>query len=96
MNCLGIDQLDIDKVVNDDNGISGGQRARVCLARATVTLPRILIVDEPTAALDFENSKKVMRYLCSLPITVIVISHSVSEEIQNLFDSTIFLETKNN
>mgnify|MGYP002508131311 CR=1 FL=1 len=28
----------------------------VCLTRATVTLPRILIVDEPTAALDFENS----------------------------------------
>lgn len=95
MNCLGIDQLDIDKVVNDDNGISGGQRARVCLTRATVTLPRILIVDEPTAALDFENSKKVMCYLCSLPITVIVISHSVSEEIRNLFDSIIFLETKN-
>ena len=32
-----------------------------------------------------------MRYLCSLPITVIVISHSVSEEIRDLFDSIIFL-----
>lgn len=92
MDSLGIQKLDENKLVNDDNGISGGQKARVCLARATTILPQILIVDEPTAALDMENTKKVMEYLCSLPITVIIISHSMKQDIIDLFDSIIYLE----
>lgn len=91
MDSLRIQALDKDKIINDDNGISGGQKARVCLARATVVLPKILFVDEPTAALDTGNSYRVMEYLCSLPITVIVISHTTSQEISKLFDEVINL-----
>lgn len=39
-----------------------------------------------------ENTKKVMEYLCSLPITVIIISHSMKQDIIDLFDSIIYLE----
>lgn len=91
MKNLYIDKLHSDKVVDDANGISGGQKARVCLARAVMKLPEILIVDEPTAALDNKNTEIVMRYLCSLPVTLIVISHHLDKELVRLFNEVINL-----
>ena len=88
---IGIDKLDIDKLIDDSNGISGGQKSRVCLLRAVMNLPKILIVDEPTAALDNRNTERVMKYLCSLPITLIVISHHLNKELVDLFDEIIKL-----
>lgn len=89
MDNLLINNLEVDKIINDESGISGGQKSRVCLARAMMKLPSVLIVDEPAAALDNKNKEAVMRHLCSLSATVIIINHHLDRELINLFDDVI-------
>ena len=57
------------------SNLSGGQRARLELARALVREPRILILDEASAALDAETEALVMRRIAALGLTTIVIAH---------------------
>jgi len=59
--------------------LSGGQQQRVAIARALVTEPRLLICDEPTAALDGPNGQKIMELLRDVGRSpdraVIVVTH---------------------
>ncbi|MFF5625563.1 ATP-binding cassette domain-containing protein [Microbacterium sp. NPDC012755] len=55
--------------------LSGGQRARLALARALCREPRILIVDEITASLDAESERIISDVLGAFPGTVIAASH---------------------
>lgn len=60
------------------NNISGGQRQRLCLARALVGKPRILLLDEATSELDTETEAGIQEHLESLRVTRVVIAHRLA------------------
>ena len=63
--------------------LSGGERQRVAIARALATSPRLLLMDEPLAALDAQRKSEVLPYLeklhRTLDIPVLYVSHSIDE-----------------
>src|SRR5713101_2182002 len=70
-----------DRLVREQGkDLSGGQRQRIAIARAILRDAPILILDEPTAALDVESEAEVMHALDKLIVgrTVIMISHRLS------------------
>ncbi len=67
------------------NQLSGGQQQRVAIARACVNEPKILLLDEPLSALDFNLRKNMRRKLKtlqrSLGITFIMVTHDQEEAL---------------
>ncbi|GAA3647274.1 ABC transporter ATP-binding protein YknY [Nocardioides ginsengisoli] len=58
--------------------LSGGERHRVAIARALVKSPRLIIADEPTAALDQETGRGILELLANATVhgaTVILVTH---------------------
>jgi putative ABC transport system ATP-binding protein len=84
------------------NQLSGGQQQRVAIARALVHEPRLLVCDEPTAALDSQSGQTVMELLKSVAVhpdrTVIVVTHDsrvlqFGDRLLEMADGQIVLDT---
>ena len=79
LRAVGIDDLAYRRA----SDLSGGQAARVAIARALVFRPEVLILDEPTAALDVEATAQVSAVLrerlMGAGITTLLVSHDIAE-----------------
>jgi putative ABC transport system ATP-binding protein len=78
--------------------LSGGQRQRVAIARALANRPKLILADEPTAALDKESGRDVVnllsRYAKENGATILIVTHDnrildVADRIVNMVDGRI-------
>jgi ABC-type lipoprotein export system ATPase subunit len=78
------------------NQLSNGQKQRVCVARAMVSRPKLLIADEPTSYLDRENADLVINLILdasrSFDLSTIIASHDIS--FKSNFDYSYTIENK--
>ncbi|MBT3260765.1 cell division ATP-binding protein FtsE [bacterium] len=82
------------KMSNLPQELSGGEQQRICIARAIVNNPKILLADEPTGNLDPETSWEIMHLLTKIntrKTTVIVATHN-KEIVDNIRKRVIALE----
>jgi molybdate transport system ATP-binding protein len=88
---LGIGQL-LDR---KPERLSGGERQRVAIARALLSRPRLLLMDEPLAALDLARKNEILPYLerlhDELEIPVLYVSHA-PDEVARLADHLVVME----
>ena len=93
------------RINNYPTALSGGESQRVAIARALANRPRVILADEPTAALDTENGKNVMDLLKKLAVdnhsAIMVVTHDHRmvdgfDRILEVSDGRIVAEVKNN
>ncbi len=90
-----LDKLNIaDQADKLPRQLSGGQQQRVAIARALVHEPRLVVCDEPTAALDAKSGRRVMDLLREVALaperTVIIVTHD--NRIFDLADRILVME----
>jgi molybdate transport system ATP-binding protein len=88
---LGIESL----LSRKPDALSGGERQRVAIARALAVNPRLLLMDEPLAALDMERKQEILPYLerlqQTLDIPIIYVTHA-TDEVARLAHHIVMLE----
>jgi phosphate transport system ATP-binding protein len=81
-----------DRLRESALSLSGGQQQRMCIARALAILPGVLLLDEPTAALDPLSSQKVEELVYELrrDMTIVIVTHNM-QQAARVSDRTAFM-----
>lgn len=82
------------RLKNRPGELSGGEQQRVCIARAIINSPKLLLGDEPTGNLDHKSTIMIMELLKELRVeerfTIIMVTHN--QEVAAWGDRTIYLD----
>ena len=83
-----------EKINYYPENLSGGQKQRVAIARALVSHPKIVLADEPTAALDKKSGRDVVELMYKLAkeqgITILLVTHD--NRILDIADRILYME----
>jgi len=77
-----------DKLHEDGRGLSGGQQQRLCIARTIALQPEVVLLDEPTAALDPSSTLRIeetLQGLCA-KYCIIIVTHNLQQAGENFLD----------
>lgn len=89
MHKLGISEI----AEHDINEVSGGQLQRACICRSLINDPKMIFADEPTGALNQQNSKEVMKELNRINVegtTVMLVTHDMKVAARS--DRILYIE----
>lgn len=95
LNCLGLEKFatqdGLNKVISENgSNLSGGEKKRICLARALLRDSDVLILDEPLANLDAPTAAKIEDLLLNIQgKLLLVVSHQFTPEKLQKFDAVI-------
>lgn len=92
MHKLGINEI----AQNDINEVSGGQLQRACICRSLINRPQMIFADEPTGALNQQNSKEVMKELNRINnegTTIMLVTHDMKVAAKS--DRVLYIEDGN-
>jgi phosphate transport system ATP-binding protein len=80
-----------DKLHKPGTALSGGQQQRLCIARAIAIQPEILLMDEPTSAIDPRATDKIEELIESLKenFTIVIVTHNM-QQAARISDYTAF------
>ncbi|MGI6580698.1 MAG: ABC transporter ATP-binding protein [Saccharofermentanales bacterium] len=82
-----------DILVNNGAELSGGEKARIAIARGLLAEADIMLLDEPFASLDDQTAQKIEQKLLDLSgVTILNVSHVVFNTTKNLYDDILLVK----
>jgi phosphate transport system ATP-binding protein len=86
-----------DRLRQPGGALSGGQQQRLCIARALVVRPRVLLMDEPCSALDPSSTRRIEETIAELSseVTIVIVTHNMQQAARVSQQCAFFLAEQN-